>query len=53
MLMIIVDGVWWRRAVDPNFNAEAVLPLFLEITKHMLTGGAKCARPDGENCHEG
>jgi AcrR family transcriptional regulator len=53
MLMIIVDGVWWRRAVDPNFNAEAVLPLFLEITKHMLTGGAKCTRPDGENCHEG
>jgi AcrR family transcriptional regulator len=42
MLMIIVDGVWWRRAVDPNFDAEAVLPLFLSITKDMLlarTGG--------------
>ena len=48
MLCVIVDGVWWRRAVDPNFNAEAVLPLFLDITRHMLTGGAKCARPDGE-----
>jgi TetR/AcrR family transcriptional regulator, repressor for uid operon len=43
MLMVMVDGVWWRRAVDPEFNAEAVLPLFLKLTKHMLTGGAKCA----------
>ena len=39
--MIIVDGVWWRRAVDPNFKPETVLPLFLEITKYMLQG-----RPD-------
>lgn len=36
MLMIIVDGVWWRRAVDPDFDAEAVLPLFLSITQDML-----------------
>jgi len=36
MLMVIADGVWWRRAVDPNFNAEAVLPMFLDITKYML-----------------
>jgi AcrR family transcriptional regulator len=38
MLMVIVDGVWWRRAVEPNFDAEAVLPLFLNITKDMLLG---------------
>jgi hypothetical protein len=36
MLMIIADGVWWRRAVDPKFNAEAVLPMFFDVTKYML-----------------
>jgi TetR/AcrR family transcriptional repressor of uid operon len=36
MLMIIADGVWWRRAVDPDFDAEAVLPMFFDVTKYML-----------------
>jgi hypothetical protein len=36
MLMIIADGVWWRRAVDPKFDAEAVLPMFFDITRYML-----------------
>ena len=44
MMMVIADGVWWRRAVEPNFNAEAVLPIFMDITRHMLLG-----RPDGES----
>src|SRR5829696_3639340 len=44
MLMVIADGVWWRRAVDPAFDAEAVLPLFMDLTRHMLLGG-----PSNEN----
>lgn len=36
MLMIIADGVWWRRAVDQNFDAEAVLPMFFDLTRYML-----------------
>jgi AcrR family transcriptional regulator len=44
MMMTIADGVWWRRAVDPNFNAEAVLPIFMDITRHMLL-----TRPQAEN----
>ena len=36
MLMIIADGVWWRRALDPNFDAKALLPIFMDITRHML-----------------
>ena len=39
MLMVIADGVWWRRAVDPAFDAEAVLPIFMDLTRHMLLGG--------------
>ncbi|ARP99381.1 hypothetical protein CAK95_10015 [Pseudorhodoplanes sinuspersici] len=41
MLMIIADGVWWRRAVDPNFDAEAALPMFFDITKYMLLDRGK------------
>ena len=40
MLMVIADGVWWRRALDPDFDAEAVLPIFMDITRHMLRGGS-------------
>jgi AcrR family transcriptional regulator len=36
MLMIIADGVWWRRALDPDFKPATVLPLFMDITRHML-----------------
>lgn len=52
MLMVMVDGVWWRRAVDPAFDAEAVLPLFLSLSKHMLTGGADCASLGAEKSDE-
>ena len=38
MLMIIGDGVWWRRALDPDFDPKAVLPIFMEVTRHMLRG---------------
>jgi TetR/AcrR family transcriptional regulator, repressor for uid operon len=38
MLMVIADGVWWRRALDPEFDPEAVLPIFMDITRHMLRG---------------
>ena len=38
MLMVIADGVWWRRALDPDFDPEAVLPIFMDITRHMLRG---------------
>lgn len=41
MLMVIADGVWWRRAVEPNFDAKAVLPIFMDVTRHMLLGGAR------------
>jgi TetR/AcrR family transcriptional regulator, repressor for uid operon len=37
MLMVIADGVWWRRALDPKFDAMALLPIFMDITRHMLS----------------
>jgi AcrR family transcriptional regulator len=49
MLMIIADGVWWRRALDPQFNAEALVPVFMDIARHMLRGPASDAAARGEN----
>jgi AcrR family transcriptional regulator len=40
MLMIIADGVWWRRALDPNFDAAAQVPIFMDVTRQMLRGRA-------------
>ena len=42
MLMIIADGVWWRRALDPDFKPDALVPIFMDVTRHMLR-----ARPKG------
>jgi AcrR family transcriptional regulator len=41
MLMLIADGVWWRRALDPEFKPETVIPLFMDVAKHMLRGRPK------------
>ena len=38
MLMIIADGVWWRRALDPDFDPASVMPIFMDIARHMLRG---------------
>jgi TetR/AcrR family transcriptional regulator, repressor for uid operon len=36
MLMIIADGIWWRRALDRNFKANALIPVFMDVTRHLL-----------------
>ncbi len=36
MLMVIVDGVWSRRVSDPTFDPNSLLPLFMDIVRHML-----------------
>jgi hypothetical protein len=36
MLMIITDGLWWRRALQPDFDPEAMVPIFLDLVRHML-----------------
>ncbi|MBS4083493.1 MAG: TetR/AcrR family transcriptional regulator [Rhizobiales bacterium] len=41
MLMALVDGLYWRRAVDPAFDAETALPSLLEVTHFLLTGSGK------------
>jgi len=36
MLMIIADGLWWRRAVEPDFDPASMVPIFMDIVRHML-----------------
>ena len=36
MLMMITDGLWWRRALQPDFDSEAMVPIFIDIARHML-----------------
>jgi TetR/AcrR family transcriptional regulator, repressor for uid operon len=46
MLMIIADGVWWRRALDPAFDPASVVPVFMDITRHMLRARPVQVRDD-------
>jgi TetR/AcrR family transcriptional repressor of uid operon len=48
MLMIIADGVWWRRALDPNFNAGAMIPVFMGVARHLLRSRSPEPRAEGE-----
>ena len=36
MLMIITDGLWWRRALEPDFDPETMVPIFMDIVRHVL-----------------
>ena len=36
VLFALADGLSWRRAVEPSFNAEAVMPLVLGMVEQML-----------------
>jgi AcrR family transcriptional regulator len=36
-LMVLGDGMSWRRSVEPGFDAEKVLPLILTMVRCLLT----------------
>jgi AcrR family transcriptional regulator len=37
VLMVLGDGMSWRRAVDPNFDPEAILPMILHMVHCLLS----------------
>src|SRR5262245_33561579 len=49
MLMIIADGVWWRRALDPSFKPESMVPLFMDLIRHMLRSRPQAVRAPALN----
>ena len=48
MLMVIVDGVWSQRVSDPDFDPKSLLPLFMDVTRHMLLNPPKNDRHSEE-----
>jgi TetR/AcrR family transcriptional regulator, repressor for uid operon len=45
VLMAIADGIFWRRAMDPGFDAEIVLPLILKMI-HCLLAKPRADKPE-------
>ena len=48
VLMVLGDGMSWRRSVDPGFQAESVLPLILKMVHCLLAKPNHCAGAAGE-----
>ena len=49
--MVVADGMFWRRAVDPGFDAGAVMPAVLQLIRTLLNpvpGPAAAPAPDIE-----
>jgi AcrR family transcriptional regulator len=40
VLFALADGLSWRRAVEPSFNAEAVMPIVLRMVEQLLLPSA-------------
>jgi len=49
MLMLIADGMWWRRALDPNFKADTMIPVFMDVARYLLRSRSQDARAAGGN----
>jgi len=48
VLFALADGLSWRRAVEPSFNAEAVMPLVLGMVEQMLINPGGNVKGTGE-----
>jgi AcrR family transcriptional regulator len=49
VLMVLGDGMSWRRSVDQDFEAERVLPLILQMVHCLLAKPGGCAGRPGES----
>ena len=48
VLFALADGLSWRRAVEPSFNAEAVMPIVLGIVEQLLVVPGRQSQGTGE-----
>jgi len=49
VLMVLGDGMSWRRSVEQGFDAERVLPLILKMVRCLLTKPDDRAGARGES----
>jgi len=54
--MVVGDGMFWRRAVDPGFDPKAVMPAVVELMRTLLNpvagpvpGRGPTPTPDNNN----
>ena len=52
MLMIITDGLWWRRALQPDFDPEEMVPIFMDLARHMLRARPRVVPDQPHDEHE-
>jgi TetR/AcrR family transcriptional repressor of uid operon len=48
VLMALADGFAWRRAADPSFDAEAALPIVVDVMRRVLTEAPAAVQADKE-----
>lgn len=48
VLMALADGLAWRRAVEPGFDAEAILPIVLDMVRCALRKPAQARQKEGK-----
>lgn len=46
-IILFADGVWWRRAVHPDFDPAPTVAIFMNIMRFMLLPPAERARSEG------
>lgn len=47
VLMALADGLAWRRAVEPGFDAEAILPIVLDMVRWALRTPSHAGQTEG------
>ncbi|MFZ4809074.1 MAG: TetR/AcrR family transcriptional regulator [Hyphomicrobiaceae bacterium] len=52
VLAVLGDGLFWRRAIDPDFDAKSVMPAILAILGGMLNPTGAAAQPLSERTSE-
>ena len=46
VLFALADGLSWRRAVEPSFDAEGVMPIVLRTVEQLLVSPLKASPGD-------
>ena len=49
VLFALADGLSWRRAVEPSFDAEAVMPIVLGMVRHLLNPAGNDNKDGGKS----
>lgn len=46
-MMLLADGVWWRRAVHSDYDPSTSIPIFMNIMRFMLINRAEREKETG------